>query len=163
MPYADLAAVKGRAGRLADTWDDTTDPGNADIELFLQQGATEIDAVLDGHGITTPVTGAAAGALEGLNADYALDLALAGSYPSGQARAAVSDLLEDVRARLQRGFDALKDGTHAAIVIPASEGAGPAASDFWSDEPNYDQVTRYDFARGLNPSLQPQIGKTSRF
>jgi hypothetical protein len=47
VAYADLAAVKARAGALARAWSDTSTPANSDIAGFLDDTAAEIDALLE--------------------------------------------------------------------------------------------------------------------
>jgi hypothetical protein len=157
VAYADLAAVKARAGRLAAAWAASTTPSDGDVTGFLADTAAEIDALLAARGLTTPATGAAASALRGLNADGALALALTATWPGDDGPSSAKDARADARSRWEQGIRALAEGRHPAVALLESSSSAPAASDFWSDEPTYGQdVTAAERAL-RNPFLAPEF------
>lgn len=133
MAYADLPAVKGRAGRLSSAWGEHTKPSNTDITGFLTDVAAEIDGLISGRGLSPPEAGSAGAlALRGLNADGALLLALEATFPESEGPAAAEDEIRRVRKRYEKGWDALVEGKHAAVTLLESTGAGPSASSAWT-------------------------------
>ena len=137
MPYADLAAVLGRAGRLAPAWSDASEPNYADIENFLVDVAGEIDAILAARGFDVPAAGAAEQALVGVNADGALLLALEGTFSGETGPTAAAGLVASVGARYRAAMTALEKGTHAAVSALEAAGGTLGSTDFWTENPDY--------------------------
>src|SRR5258707_16410 len=137
MSYATLDTLKSRAGVLARRWDDDTSPGTGDLQAFLDDTAAEIDAMVGGMGFTVPVTDpVAVAALSGWNADKALILALAATWPGGTGPQEVKDALAAVQARVTAYETALDKGGLAAIAyLRAQEtNAAAGAANFWDYE-----------------------------
>lgn len=167
MAYASLPHVKSRGGRLAGAWTETSTPGDADIEVFLDQIAGEIDAALAGHGIGLPLdaAGVPARALEGLNADGALVLAIEGSWPGGRGNDEVKAIYDSAKARYNTAWTALQSGKHVAVVLAIDTEGEAGAGDgdnFWSAEPDYLMSPPQGWPF-VNPALQPSIGRNSKF
>lgn len=161
--YADLAAVKARAGVLANSWSAATTPSNTDISGFLDDVAAEIDALLTARGYTPPVAGsAAAKALKGINADGALVLALEATFPEGSGPSSAGKPLDEARARYENAYDALLDGSLPALALLASSGAAPSASNFFSNEPEYGTVTPTRL-EDTNAWISPGVGRNQPF
>lgn len=146
-PYASIPHVKARAGHLSRAWGESTEVKDADIGIFLQGVADEIDAAIVGLGVSVPAADStAAKALAGPNADGALILALDATFPSGEGPAAATALQEAARARYTAFWTALMAGRHPATTAPTAE-AGETfpggASDFWTENPYYG-IAGYD-------------------
>lgn len=165
MAYADLSAVKARAGALARAWSDTSTPTNSDIAGFLDDTAAEIDALLEARGLTPPASGtAAATALRGLNASAALVIALEATYPDSSGLASASALIGELRADVTTWSKELLDGTHPAIALLSSGSSAPHAANFWEQEGDSFGTLSCPDARDRNPftSAGP-IGRGQRF
>jgi len=139
VAYADIAATKVRAGRLAKAWTEASTPGEPDIEHHLGTTAAEIDAILAAKGSTLPLdaAGPAALSLAGLNADMALVLMIDATWPGQGSSEGVREIREQVIERRDLAWERLIDGTHPAIVYTDSLASSPSATDFWTEEPNY--------------------------
>lgn len=140
MSYATIETVKGRAGRLADAWDANTQPGDADLEIYLSDTAAEMDAMIGGYGFQVPVVDTTASAsLAGWNADKALLIALAATWPGGGGNQAVTDAIKATQARLTAYETALAAGGLSAIVyLRAQEAQGASGvANFWDSERDY--------------------------
>jgi hypothetical protein len=157
MAYALVADVKARAGRLASAWSRDSSPGDADLERFLDDEAASLNAAILGRGLTLPESGTdAALSLRGVNADGALLLALSGTFPAGEGPAAAQELIRIVEARLSVAWEAIRAGTHPAVVIiEAGDPSAPSASNFWDEDPDYGLVSVEEL-EGINPRLQPE-------
>jgi hypothetical protein len=136
MAYAELGALKGRAGRLSAAWSENSTPSDADLEEYLEQVSGLIDSSLAGIGITVPVENEGAmKALEGLVVDGALILAIEATWPGGiGGPPGVSELLSGARMRFY-GLDGRSPNVQ--IVVPLIETEAtylPGASDLWTDE-----------------------------
>lgn len=140
MSYATIETLKGRAGSLARRWDEGSQPGDADLEIYLSDTAAEIDAMVGGMGFSVPVTDTVAiAALAGWNADKALLLALPATWPGGSGPEAVKDAISAVQARVTAYETALDKGGLAAIQYLRAQEADAAAgaSNFWDSERDY--------------------------
>lgn len=112
------------------------------MEQFLEQVASVIDAHLSSLGVPVPVGGTSAAALEGLNADGALVLALEATWPGGTAPDAATAILEGARSRYygskKVGNSSVSTGSpNLDSVIDLIEVSTPGvggAGDLWSDE-----------------------------
>lgn len=146
MAYAEVEDVKSRAGRLRDAWDDTTSPGDGDIERYIRDAGATVDVALASHGFTAPAEDpTATGALTPIVADIALLMALTATWPGGSGPASVADLIGEVRMRVE-GRDgkggylgALADGTSGFIVYlrQINQGDAAGADTFWDKERGY--------------------------
>lgn len=164
MAYADVAALKGRAGRLAGAWTSTSEPSDADLERFLDAVAAELDAVFASMGFGVPIEDiTAAGALEGLNAAAALLIAIDATWPGGAGGAEVAALRDDLRAQVKAAMDAIAAGTYQAVVVLTSGSAGQGANNFWSKEPNYGLLTTGFADRLLSVNMRPAVYRDSKF
>lgn len=137
--YAGVEDVVARAGVLGDAWDDSTSPGFAEIQRFLDDTASEIDAAIyAASGLTVPTEDTIARpALRGYNADKALVLAIDATWPGSSSRDDVADLRDAIAARILAADEALAAGTLAALMVLLSSSATDAetgASDFWSHD-----------------------------
>jgi hypothetical protein len=136
VPYATVADVLARAGKVAPAWTATSTPGLSDVDLFISRRASEIDATLLGLGYAAPLSGVPGDALVSLNAAGALLLLLSGTFPNKEGPAAAASLLDEVRTEWRQGMDALRAGTHPSTMAAeqqASEtGSSPSADDYWS-------------------------------
>jgi hypothetical protein len=144
MAYATLDEVKARAGRLAPAWGATTDPSDTDIGGFLDAEAALLDAALEARGATVPATGTVAAALEGVNADGALVLAIEGTWPGGKGNEETRAILEAAQRRYRDAWAAIRDGKHAAVQLAVeslSGKKGSEADNFWTAEPDYPTLT----------------------
>lgn len=140
MSYATIETLKGRAGVLADAWDANTQPGDADLEIYLQDTAAEIDASIGAFGFQVPVVDVvAAAALAGWNADKALLVALPATWPGGGGNQAVKDTIDATRARItayEKALDAGGLGAIAYLHTQEQQNASGAAN-FWNAEMDY--------------------------
>lgn len=170
MAYADLAAVKARAGALSRAWTANSTPSNADITTFLDDVAAELDAYLTARGLAPPAPGsAAANALRNVNAYGALVMALEATYPEGAGPASASKEIDDARKQYDKAVEAIIAGKHPAVgLLEATTASAPSASSLWSKEPGYGlplgvptQPAQYPGqpVEDLNPFLAPQIGR----
>lgn len=159
MPYAAVAHLKARAGYLAEAWGEQTDVSDADLAIFIQDVAAEIDAAIVGLGVDIPASGStSAKALVGLNADGALLLALDATFPAGEGPAAATELQRSVRERYNVAMKRLLDGDHPATTVVTSGATGsPSASDFWSNEPDYGRPEVEPV--NPNPALDPAVAR----
>lgn len=140
MSYATIEHLKGRAGVLADRWDADSQPGDADLEIYLDMAAGEIDALVGGQGFGVPVTDpVAAAALAGWNADKALLVALPATWPGSGGNQAVADAIKAAQARVGAYETALEKGGLAAISYLRAQEANAAsgAANFWDAERDY--------------------------
>lgn len=140
MAYASVDTLKGRAGVLARRWDTTTSPGDTDLEQYLDDTAAEIDAMVGAMGFDVPVTDpVAAAALAGWNADKALILALAATWPGGTGPQEVADAQKAVQARVTAYETALDKGGLSAIAYLRAQEADAASgtANFWDYESDY--------------------------
>lgn len=140
MSYATLDTLKSRAGVLARRWDAGSQPGDGDLELYLEDTSAEIDAMVGGMGFSVPVTDpVAAAALSGWNADKALILALAATWPGGSGPQEVKDAIAAVQGRVTAYQTALDKGGLAAIAYLRAQEADAASGtdNFWNSEPGY--------------------------
>lgn len=175
--YADLSDLLARAGRLRDAWDTTTKPTIAEVEGFLDDAASEIDAFVASRGFQTPVEDpVAAPSLRNATADMALLLALRATWPGGSGPDAVKDLLTDVSKRVDGYRAAMVDGSLPALLLLASQAGATmqgGADNFWSEEgPEYEywvRLTAY-WPRfwetdpwGVPASMQPEFRRGQRF
>jgi hypothetical protein len=138
VAYAELAELKGRAGKLAEAWTEDSTPGDADLELFLESVSDSLNAILQYAGLSVPVDDpVAARALAPIVADGALLLALSATWPGAVGQAAVADLKAEVQSRWDPAVKALTDGT-SAIVMMLQQGTGRTASatTLWDEEPS---------------------------
>lgn len=164
MAYAEIADVRARAGRIAPAWDQSTTPGEADIERFLDDTASEIDAVIGSFGFTVPITDdPPVGALRRVNALGALSAALVATFPAGSGAEAVTALREQVSAEYDAEMTALAEGKHAVIVFLEAGTSAPGATDFWSENPDYRRNLGYGDILALNPYLAPSFEKGDPF
>lgn len=168
MAYAEVEDVKSRAGRLRDAWDDTTSPGDADIERYLRDASSTVDVALAAHSFDAPATDLKVqAALTPIVADIALLAALTATWPGGSGPASVSDLIAEVRARVAGYLVALADGTSGVIVYLNQIGQGDAsgADSFWQAERDYsdwldDMASGAIRLRGDGAVLRSPIGPT---
>lgn len=140
MPYCEVEDVKARAGRLKDAWDDTTPVTDGDIERFIRDAGATVDVALAAHGFTAPADDAKVlGALTPVVADMALLATLTATWPGGGGPAAVSDLIAEVRARVEGYVSALADGNVGFLMYlrEQEEGDSSGATNFWSRETDY--------------------------
>jgi hypothetical protein len=146
MAYAEVEDIKSRAGRLRDAWDDTTTVSDGDLERFIRDAGATVDMALAAHGYDAPATDPlVTAALTPVVADMALLMALTATWPGGSGPAAVSDLIGEVRARVE-GKDgkggylaALADGQIGFLMYlrEQEQGDSSGASDFWNRETSY--------------------------
>jgi hypothetical protein len=143
MAYADLAALKARAGALARAWGESTSPSDTDLEMWLDEVAGEIDQIVAMHGYTTPVGEPAASALLDINASEALYRALLATFPSDSGPGAADGLLSRLSARLygaHRGdtglWGQLVSGSHPTLVA-LGVGVTTGLSSLATSEPAY--------------------------
>ena len=146
--------MKARAGKLSAAWTETSLPGEAEIEVLLDQTADEIDGLLSGRGYDLPIDVVAAESLRGLNADMALVLLILGTWPGDRSVGGVQQALDDAIARRDASWTSLVNGTHPAIIALEGGPGQAGASDFWTNEPEYGKqgVPPKD---SLNPFLAP--------
>lgn len=141
MPYAEVAHVKARAGFIGGAWTEQSEPALADVAVFVQQVADELDGAITGLGFTVPTAGSiGAKSLAGMNADGALLLALDATFPAGEGPAAATALQEAVRARYEAAWTLLLAGNHPATTAPGSTDEGDladGATSFWTENPYY--------------------------
>lgn len=140
MSYATIETLKGRAGVLARRWDADSTPGDADLEIYLQDAAAEIDAKIGGMGFSVPVTDpVAAASLAGWNADKALLVALPATWPGGSGPQEVKDMIAAAQARVTAYEAASDKGGMAAIqYLRAQESnAASGSANFWEQERDY--------------------------
>lgn len=157
MAYADIAAVKVRAGRLSAAWTEASTPGDTDIEMHLEITVAEIDAVLGARGVTPlPTTGLAAASLEGLNADMALVLMIDATWPGQGSTEGVEAIREQAIARRDAAWATLIDGTHPALIYTDSLTGAVSATDFWSEEPDYPSAGE---AQTIKPEHAPMFAR----
>lgn len=152
MAYADVPAVRGRAGGVSRQWSGNARPSDTDLQRFLDQATAEIDAKIASLGYIVPVTDpTAAGALESLTVAGALVKALPATFASEQATANVSSLLERVTAEWENGLTAIMEGKHGVIVYLGSLSTSPLPTSLFVDEPFYG----YQGYRTLKPNDEP--------
>lgn len=165
MAYADLAALKARAGALANAWTATSNPDDDQVSGFLDDVAAEIDALLVARGATPPVAGTAgAGALRNINADGALLLALEATYPEGSGPSSASSLIDTVRARWEEARGELLAGTLPALALLESASSAPHASSFWENEGDSFGQSSVQDSRDRNPFVSAgPVGRGERF
>lgn len=169
MSYAELPAVLGRAGAAGGYFTDSSDPDLSDVERFLVQTASEIDVAIAAINVTVPITDAVAvGALEGLNADGALVLALEAAFPGkGQRPDAIGAILEGARARWTAGIAALMSGKAplCGYLTNLQGASGPGgATAFWIEEPDYGAYGSRSTTEYLeHPALMPRVSVLERF
>ncbi len=163
MAYAQVADLKARAGRLAPSWTRDSVPGDADLEKFLAYESALVDAALLSRGYALPAAGtAAAHALQGVVADGALLLALAGTFPSNEGPAAAQELVRTVTARYDHTWGLINGGTHSVVMLlESTDPDQPGASNFWDTEPGYGQIDPAERA-SINPYLQPEAERGMR-
>jgi hypothetical protein len=137
MSYSEVQDVKARAGKLAPAWDVDTNPGDTDIERFLDDVAAQIDQTISAQGFATPLTGQGADALRGLNADGALVLTLEATFPADTGPAAAKAIHDGALERFNAGMAALQNGTFSAIAYLRSQASASGATDFWTENPQY--------------------------
>lgn len=132
--YAGVGDLKARAGRLAAAWTDDSVPSEGDLEQFLEQVAAQIDGGLAAAGVTVPVTDtAAAAALQSLNVDGALILALEATWPGASGPQGVAELLAGARLRYY-GVDGRSVNLGVALSLLLTQDVEAGASDYWTDE-----------------------------
>lgn len=163
MPYADVHACTGRAGAVGGYFSDSSDPDLADLERFLVQTASQLDAALAAQGLTVPVTDATAAAiLEGMNADGALSIALPAAYPGKGTRPdSVSELIEQVTARWEAALQSIVDGKALVVrylTAQSAAGAGATGTSFWIEEPDYGTLGSRSANEYLeHPGIAPRV------
>lgn len=144
MAYAEIEDVLARAGRLRGYFSETSEPSTTDVERWLDETSVSVDAILGKYGASTPVVGDAAELFRGIVADYVLILALTAAFPqgtdssAGPTATAAADLVEETKARNLLAWSSLVDGTHPGMVVVVPDAGTLDASDFWSDNPDYD-------------------------
>lgn len=167
MSYATLPDLRARAGRLASAWDETTEPGDADLETFLQQVGDELDAALALHGVDLPVASTVVSrALVGVNADGALVLAIEATWPGGRGNEETAAILEAARARYEAAWAAIYAGTFVGLALAVDQDTATSgsaeASTLWTHEPGYPTFADvYEAVR--NPGFAPGFARGQVF
>lgn len=168
MPYAQAAEVKARAGALAKAWTRDSTPGDAEIDLFLQQLSDEIDSLMSLRGVGLPLAAALSGALGPVTADGALLLMLDATWPGEAGRASVKALRDEVAKRYAAKYGCLRDGSDPIFEAALGIAPGTHASSLWTDGsggltsvgPISGSVTFLDRALGgCDPGLEPTFRK----
>lgn len=143
MSYAGLPDLLARAGKLRDAWDEDTDPSTTDLSAFLQTTSDELDARIGAYGFTLPVTDTVAqAALVGVNADFALLLAISSTWPGNGGPQAAKDLADQVQKRVDEYQAALDSGSLPALLYLGALGSGgtdtdasgSGAASFWTHD-----------------------------
>lgn len=146
MAYCEVEDVKSRAGRLRDAWDETTSPGDGDIERFIRDAGATVDIGLAAHGFTAPAVDAKVqAALTPVVADIALLTLLTATWPGGQGPAAVGPLADAVRQRVEGrdgkggylGALAAGDVGFLLYLRAQEEDDAAGAATFWTKEAGY--------------------------
>jgi hypothetical protein len=137
--YCEPEDVKARAGVLKDAWGETTRVNNADLERFIRDASSTVDVAMAAHGYTAPATDElVVAALTPVVADMALLTALEATWPGGSGPAAVSDLIADVRGRVEGYVKALADGEVGFLIyLKDKGGSASGASSFWTSPSDY--------------------------
>jgi hypothetical protein len=154
LAYAAFTDVQARAGRVAAAFSVTgRRPNQADVESFLDDVASEINARLRSRGFDPALLDKPAElALRGTNADGALVLALEAAFPGG-VPADVEKVYTGARDRYNASLGLLESGRHAAFVFVESASGSPSGSSLWSDDPTYGEVDLPPDEQ--NPNLAP--------
>lgn len=164
MAYATLQAVRARAGALAGSWTDSSTPSSEDVETFLENVASEIDALLNARGLTPPTLGSpAADALVSVNADGALVLALEATFPESSGPSSAGKTIDGARTRYSAAQAALVAGTHPVVLLLEAANVQSRASSFWENEPFYG-IFPFDpkldpLAPDANPNTAPAVAR----
>ncbi len=154
--YTSVANVQARAGSLLD--DLEANPTQAELEGFIASVAHTLDGYLAGSGHAVPTLDpVAVAALEGVNTDGALVLALEARFPGSETLEA----LVGARARWAAALLALGKGTHPALVALSEDTSGLQAGSFFADEAQGYRVAALDplrvWPRPLNLNTEPTI------
>lgn len=169
MSYAEVPDVRARAGRLASAWTDGSAIADPELDRFIDDAAASIDALLSQWTVATPVTGAAGGALRSLNAKMAAVDALQATFPAdtgpNEAKALIDRLSTEVYGKDGNGgeWGKLVAGKHPAVVVLVQTGAVPAASSFWTNEPDYGQIIDPADLMRVNRQMLPRFSRLSQF
>lgn len=138
MAYAQTRDVLARAGSLKPAFADGQPVSPAEITVFLEQTAGEIDAFVGARGFGVPVTDlTAVAALASVNTDMALLLAIDANWPGSSARDDVADLRASIQGRVDGYLAGLAGGGLAALLYLGAQAAAAAqggASDFWTTD-----------------------------
>jgi hypothetical protein len=164
IAYATPDDVNARAGRLRASFGLNGAPGDDEIRNFLDDVAGDIDMLLAAKLISIPLADPPEGvsALRAINADGALIIALAATFPSDVADTPAARVMAEAKARFDTAMRRLEDGTHPLVQF-LSTGTSKDAADFWSENPQYDATTRYQERLVTSPSILPGISKSERF
>jgi hypothetical protein len=170
VAYANPQSVRARLGRLARALEGPHAPTDGDLEIFLDEASSELDAALVARGASLPLATDVAAALQGLVADMALLKVLPALYPAGPGKPGGQEaemLVSQTAARVSAAWKAIDAGRLPALVLVQKQTeTGGGASSFWQDEGAYpldDLVAaRAGWPYG-DGSLQPAIRRSSRF
>ena len=154
MSYCTLADVKGINSKR--TYSATTTPTTAQIEDYIDQIAAEMDTVLEGRGLTVPVTTPAAFLkfLVHLNALGASSMAEKAMFPETQGLVSTSSAAV-LWKQYREGLDYLAAGNLSSEVI-----GDATALPFSFFEQNKDVDTEPEEAHDW---LKPKFGKNREF
>ncbi len=149
MGYAVEADVRRNLGQFGPGWprSDGSPPTIADGIAFADHACGEIDAILSGHGLVTPVTAPASfvAKLTDLAALYAASLVAAGLFP--QAAGPASTTLHTFLMSLyHKGLAGLRAGEGLPLAATKEPAAMPRS--FWTSNP---------FDEEGNPTSEPII------
>jgi hypothetical protein len=137
------------------------------VSDFLDQVAAEIDAVLGWRELGAPATGTAADALLAVNADGALLVALAATYPESSGPSSADEVIKTVQERYDLAMTELVQGTHPAILLLEAGAVNARATSFWEQEPLYGEFytdpNLSPFSPDANPNNAPRITRGQSF
>lgn len=155
MAYAAPGDLTRHLGMYAVRFTATSTPSTADAQTFLDDIAGEIDAVLGGRGLATPVTIASAPQsfldfLKVTNAIGAAAQVVAALLPNqeGYASATYDQWLD---RQYEERLKGLRDGSAIPdVVLPGATG-GSLARSFWTTNPTDDDGNEHEpvFTRGM--------------
>lgn len=167
MAYAITADVLARAGELAAAFTSTSHPNLDEIDGFCVAESAMIDTLLASRGITTPVDGDAAEVFRAVAADGALLIALPARFPGGESpNPAVQRLIDVTLARYTSAWKSLGDGTNPTLVgLSETSGSETGASDFWTEEPDYNLYGSSSVRSAVaeSPYIQPYLARGMKF
>lgn len=167
MAYAQISDLKARAGVLANSWSSESTPSDSDLADFLDQVAAEVDAVLGWRELGAPAEGTAGEALLAVNADGALLIALAATYPESSGPSSAAETIQAIQARYDLAMAELVEGTHPAILLLEAGAVNARATSFWEQEPLYGEFytdpNLSPFSPDANPHTAPRISRGQSF
>lgn len=164
MAYAATQHVRSAAGKISALWRDDTNPSEADIEGWLDDGSALVDVALSARGVSTPVANdAVEEALRPVVVDYALVRALDATFSGSEMADDVAKLRDGADARWLAWVESVADETNAIVDVLLVGDAAPLGTSFWQEEPDYGRTGSATSPGDDNFRLAPYIARGDLF